>query len=154
MKQVYAVALAAAALALPALGHAQGVEAVDAADSGDTAWLLASSALVLLMTLPGLTLFYGGLVRAKGFLAVAIQIGAIAAITSLLWIVVGYTLAFGPVSSGWLGGGSAWMLGQLGNVREGTLVPESAYALFQMMFAAITPALMVGAWVDLSLIHI
>lgn len=148
MKKVFAVALAAAALALPALGHAQGVEAVDAADSGDTAWLLASSALVLLMTLPGLTLFYGGLVRAKGFLAVAIQIGAIAAITSLLWIVVGYTLAFGPVSSGWLGGGSAWMLGQLGNVREGTLVPESAYALFQMMFAAITPALMVGAWVD------
>ncbi|MBX9664312.1 ammonium transporter [Novosphingobium sp.] len=148
MKKVLAVALAVSALVLPALGHAQAAEAVDAADSGDTAWLLTSCALVLLMTLPGLTLFYGGLVRAKGFLAVAIQIGAIAAITSLLWIVVGYTLAFGPVSSGWLGGGSVWMLGQLGNVREGTLVPESAYALFQMMFAAITPALMVGAWVD------
>ena len=152
MNKVLAVAIAAAALALPVLGHAQAaiapVEAVDAADSGDTAWLLASSALVMLMTLPGLTLFYGGLVRAKGFLAVAIQIGAIAAITSLLWIVAGYTLAFGPVSSGWLGGGAAWMLGQLGNVREGTLVPESAYVLFQLMFAAITPALMVGAWVD------
>ena len=152
MKKFIAVALAAGAVALPVLGHAQTViapnEALDAADSGDTAWLLASSALVLLMTLPGLTLFYGGLVRAKGFLAVAIQIGAIAAITSLLWIMVGYTLAFGPVSNGWIGGGSAWMLAQLGNVREGTLVPESAYALFQMMFAAITPALMVGAWVD------
>ncbi|OYU35847.1 ammonium transporter [Novosphingobium sp. PASSN1] len=152
MKKFTAVALAASALALPALVHAQTgaapVEALDAADSGDTAWVLASSALVMLMTLPGLTLFYGGLVRAKGFLAVAIQIGAIAAITSLLWIVAGYTLAFGPVSSGWIGGGSAWMLAQLGNVREGTLVPESAYVLFQLMFAAITPALMVGAWVD------
>ena len=148
MKKFIAAALAVCILALPALGHAQPVEALDAADSGDTAWVLASCALVFLMTLPGLTLFYGGLVRAKGFLAVAVQIGAIAAITSLLWIVVGYTLAFGPVSNGWLGGGSAWMLTQLGNVREGTLVPESAYALFQMMFAAITPALMVGAWVD------
>ncbi|WP_298192642.1 ammonium transporter [Novosphingobium sp.] len=148
MKKIIAAALAVCVLALPALGHAQPVEALDAADSGDTAWVLASCGLVFLMTLPGLTLFYGGLVRAKGFLAVAIQIGAIAAITSLLWIVVGYTLAFGPVSNGWLGGGSAWMLTQLGNVREGTLVPESAYALFQMMFAAITPALMVGAWVD------
>ncbi len=148
MKKLIAAAFAASALALPALTHAQPVEALDAADSGDTAWLLASSALVLLMTLPGLTLFYGGLVRAKGFLAVAIQIGAIAAITSLLWIMVGYTLAFGPVSNGWIGGGSAWMLAQLGNVRDGTLVPESAFALFEMMFAVITPALMVGAWVD------
>lgn len=148
MKKFFAAALAACAIALPVLGHAQAAEAIDAADSGDTAWLLTCSALVLLMTLPGLTLFYGGLVRAKGFLAVAIQIGAIAAITSLLWVVVGYTLAFGPVSNGWLGGGSAWMLGQLGNVRENTLVPESAFVLFQMMFAAITPALMVGAWVD------
>jgi Amt family ammonium transporter len=148
MKKSIAAALAVSAVVLPVLGHAQPVDALDAADSGDTAWVLASCALVMLMTLPGLTLFYGGLVRAKGFLAVAIQIGAIASITSLLWIVVGYTLAFGPVSNGWLGGGSAWMLTELGNVREGTLIPESAFALFQMMFAAITPALMVGAWVD------
>ncbi|MEI6642235.1 MAG: ammonium transporter [Novosphingobium sp.] len=148
MKKAFAMALAASALTLPGLAHAQVTEALDVGDSGDTAWLLASSALVLLMTLPGLTLFYGGLVRAKGFLAVAVQIGAIAAMASLLWIAVGYTLAFGPVSSGWIGGGSAWMLLVLGNVREGTAVPESAFALFHMMFAAITPALMVGAWVD------
>jgi Amt family ammonium transporter len=148
MKKAFAMALAASALTLPDLAHAQVTEALDVGDSGDTAWLLASSALVLLMTLPGLTLFYGGLVRAKGFLAVAVQIGAIAAMASLLWIAVGYTLAFGPVSSGWIGGGSAWMLLVLGNVREGTAVPESAFALFHMMFAAITPALMVGAWVD------
>ncbi len=147
-RQNLALALAATALALPAVGHAQTAEAVDAADSGDTAWLLASSALVLFMALPGLALFYGGLVRAKSFLAVSVQIGAIAAVGSLLWIMAGYTLAFGPVSSGWLGGGNAWMLADLGNVRDGTLVPESAFALFHMMFALITPALMVGAWVD------
>lgn len=148
MRKCLALAFAATALALPALGHAQAAEALDAADSGDTAWILTSSALVLLMALPGLALFYGGLVRAKGFLAVAVQIGAIAAVCSLLWIMVGYTLAFGPVTSGWVGAGSAWMLGELGNVREGTAVPESAFVLFHMMFALITPALMVGAWVD------
>ncbi|MCB2088382.1 MAG: ammonium transporter [Novosphingobium sp.] len=117
-------------------------------DSGDTAWILISAALVLLMTLPGLGLFYGGLVRAKSFLSVFVQCGAIAAIASLLWIVVGYTLAFGAVSNGWLGGGNALMLSNLGNVREGTTLPESTFALFQLTFAAITPALMVGAWVD------
>lgn len=117
-------------------------------DSGDTAWILMSAALVLLMTLPGLGLFYGGLVRAKNFLSVFVQCGAIAAIASLLWIVVGYTLAFGAVSNGWLGGGNALMLSNLGNVREGTTLPESTFALFQLTFAAITPALMVGAWVD------
>ncbi|MEP6869083.1 MAG: ammonium transporter, partial [Novosphingobium sp.] len=120
----------------------------DVADSGDTAWVLVSAALVLMMTMPGLTLFYGGLVRARNFLSVLIQVGAIAAAASLLWIMIGYTLAFGPVTNGWIGAGSNFMFGALGNVREGTAVPESAYALFQLTFAAITPALMVGAWVD------
>lgn len=128
---------------------AQAQEAlVDAADSGDTAWILISSALVLMMTMPGLTLFYGGLVRSKNFLSVCLQTGAIAAVVSLLWILVGYTFAFGPVTNGWLGAGTNWMLNNLGNVRDGYNVPESAFALFQLMFAAITPALMVGAWVD------
>jgi Amt family ammonium transporter len=128
---------------------AQAQEAViDAADSGDTAWILVSSAFVLMMTMPGLTLFYGGLVRSKNFLSVCLQTGAIAAVVSLLWIVVGYTLAFGPVTNGWLGAGSNWMLNNIGNVRDGYNVPESAFALFQLTFAAITPALMVGAWVD------
>lgn len=117
-------------------------------DSGDTAWILASSALVLLMTLPGLALFYGGLVRAKNFLSVAVQCGAVAAVASLLWIAVGYTLVFGSGGNGWLGGGSAWMLNNLGAVREGTTIPESTFAMFQLTFAAITPALMIGAWVD------
>lgn len=120
----------------------------DVANSGDTAWILTSSALVLLMTLPGLALFYGGLVRAKNFLSVLIQCMAVVGICSVLWIVVGYTLAFGGVTNGFLGIGMNWMLNNLGNVREGTAVPESAFVMFQMTFAVITPALMIGAWVE------
>ena len=127
---------------------AQAPGTLDVADSGDTAWVLVSAAFVLLMAAPGLTLFYGGLVRAKSFLSVLVQCGAIVAVSSLLWVVCGYTLAFGPVSNGWLGGGSALMLRDLGNVRDGLAIPESAFALFQLTFAAITPALMAGAWVD------
>jgi ammonium transporter, Amt family len=139
--------LALPTVALPTLALAQDGTA-DVADTGDTAWILISSALVLMMTMPGLTLFYGGLVRAKNFLAVLVQCGAIAAVASLLWILCGYTLAFGGVTNGWLGAGNALMLSDLGNVREGLLVPESAFVLFQMTFAAITPALIAGAWVD------
>jgi len=142
-----AALLAAAALALPGIAQAQEA-LVDAADSGDTAWILTSSALVLMMTMPGLILFYGGLLRQKNVLSVMVQCGAIAAMGSLLWIICGYTMAFGTVTNGWLGGGNAWMLINLGNVREGYAVPENAFALFQMTFAAITPALMAGAWVD------
>jgi Amt family ammonium transporter len=149
MRKASAGLLAALATALPALAHAQGAPGtIDVADSGDTAWILTSSALVLLMTLPGLSLFYGGLVRAKNFLSVMLQCGAVAAAASLLWIVVGYTLAFGETGAGWLGAGNAWMLINLGNVRSGYAISESTFALFQMCFAAITPALMVGAWVD------
>jgi Amt family ammonium transporter len=149
MHKILATAFAAGAFLLPALAHAQGTVSIeDVADTGDTAWILVSSAFVLMMAMPGLTLFYGGLVRAKGFLAVLVQVGAIAAIASVLWVAVGYTLAFGDVSGGWLGSGNAWMLLNLGNVRANTTIPESAYALFQMCFALITPALMVGAWID------
>ncbi|MEQ1540623.1 MAG: ammonium transporter [Novosphingobium sp.] len=147
MRKLAALAMAAAAALLPAAALAQQA-ADDVADTGDTAWILISAALVLLMTMPGLTLFYGGLVRAKNFLAVLVQVGAIAAVASLLWVVCGYTLAFGDVTNGWIGAGNAWMLIDLGNVRADTAVPESAFALFQMTFAAITPALMAGAWVD------
>jgi len=142
--------LTAPALALallPVVALAQDGQ-VDVADSGDTAWILVSSALVLMMCTPGLSLFYGGLVRSKNFLSVMVQCGAVAAVASLLWIVTGYTLAFGEVGNGWLGGGNAWMMIDLGNVRDGYAIPESTFALFQMCFAAITPALMVGAWVD------
>jgi Amt family ammonium transporter len=149
MKGIRAVAATAAAMAIaaPAVAWAQD-GAVDLVDTGDTSWILISAALVLMMTMPGLSLFYGGLVRAKNFLSVMLQCGAIAAIASVLWIVAGYTLAFGQVTGGVLGGGNALMLADIGNVREGLTIPESSFALFQMTFAAITPALMVGAWVD------
>ncbi len=146
--RTWIAALAASVIAAaPSAAFAQ--ELVPAtADSGDTAWILISSALVLLMTMPGLTLFYGGLVRAKNVLSICLQCGAIAAVVSLLWVLVGYTMAFGDVTNGWLGAGNAWMLITLGDVRGDYAVPESVYALFQLTFAAITPALMVGAWVD------
>ncbi len=141
-------ATCAALTALPVVAHAQEtVEVIE--NSGSTAWILVSAALVLLMTLPGLGLFYGGLVRAKNFLSVFLQVGAIAAVASTLWIVVGYTLAFGDSSmGGFLGGGQHWMLYNLAPVYDGLEIPESTFVLFQMTFAAITPALMVGAWVE------
>jgi Amt family ammonium transporter len=141
-------AAALALLALPAVAHAQ--EAPASVDSGDTAWIIAASALVLLMTLPGLGLFYGGLVRAKNILSVLVQVAAVASLASLVWIVVGYTLTFGDAANGLIGNGRAFMLvpSNLYDLRANTTLPESAFALFQMTFAAITPALMVGAWAD------
>lgn len=141
-----AVTLAALMIATPALAQTTVAETVD---TGDTAWILTSSALVLMMTLPGLALFYGGLVRAKNFLSVLIQVGAIAAIASTLWIIAGYTLAFGDVTNGWLGAGNAWMLIGTEQLLRGDLtISERTFALFQLTFAAITPALMAGAWVE------
>ncbi|SFG24971.1 ammonium transporter [Novosphingobium sp. CF614] len=121
---------------------------VDVANSGDTAWLLAASALVTLVALPGLSLFQGGMVRARNFLSVLVQCGAIVAAASIAWVIVGYTVSFGDVGNGWLGSGNAWMLITLGNVREGTAIPESAFVLFQMAFAVAAPALMAGAWAE------
>ncbi len=146
MTRFVSALLLAALLATPA--SAQDLGEIVANDTGDTAWILTASALVLLMTLPGLALFYGGLVRSKNFLSVALQTGAVASIVSVLWIVVGYTFAFGDVSNGWVGNGRAWMLIELTNVRLGTTIPESTFVLFQMTFAIIAPALMIGAWVD------
>lgn len=120
---------------------------LDVADGGDTGWLLAASVLALL-TLPGTALFLAGRVRSKNAISVMLQCAAILAAVSTLWVIVGYTLAFGNVGGGWLGQGNAWMLIALGNVRDGTGVPESAYALFQMAFAALAPMLMVGAWAE------
>ncbi|HNW18862.1 MAG TPA: ammonium transporter [Sphingorhabdus lacus] len=118
-------------------------------DSGDSAWILTSSALVLLMTLPGLALFYGGLVRAKNFLSVLVQCGAIAAMASVIWIAVGYSLAFSVNGNSYIGSPENFMFnGLLDSVREDQTIGELAFALFQMTFAIITPALIVGAWVE------
>ncbi len=140
------LALAAFAAA-PAF--AQDIVAVPEANSGDSAWILTSSALVLMMTLPGLALFYGGLVRAKNFLSVLVQCGAIAAIASVIWIVAGYSLAFSVNGNGYIGAADNFMLGGLlDSIREGQSIGELSFALFQMTFAVITPALIVGAWVE------
>lgn len=141
-----------AALALSASGPALAQETLEAGtlNSGDTAWILVSSALVMLMCMPGLTLFYGGLMRAKNFLSVMVQVGAIAALASVLWVICGYTIAFGDdANGGWLGAGNFWMLIGSENLLRGELaITERTFALFQMTFAAITPALMAGAWID------
>lgn len=147
----FALAITLGAAILPQAALAQPVIpaiAADVADSGDTAWILTSSALVLMMAIPGLALFYGGLVRVKNAMSVYLQVAGIVAICSLLWVVVGYTLAFGNVGSGWVGDGSRWMMIRLDAWRAGTALPESAFALFQMTFFALTPALMAGAWVE------
>ncbi len=141
---------------VPAAAYAQAqqrVEVVQNVDSGHTAWVLTASALVLMMTLPGLALFYGGLVRTKNFLSVLVQCGAIAAIVSVLWIVVGYSISFSDSNSRFIGGLSNFMfsnffIGDAVILREGQEIGEPVFALFQMTFAIITPALIVGAWVE------
>jgi Amt family ammonium transporter len=141
-----AAALGLLAIAAPAL--AQEVVAEAAPDSGDTAWVLTASALVLMMTLPGLALFYGGLVRAKNFLSVLIQCGAIAAVTSILWIAVGYSLAFSSSDGAYIGNSQNFFFTNMFAMRDGQSIGELVFGLFQMTFAIITPALIVGAWVE------
>jgi Amt family ammonium transporter len=113
--------------------------------AGSTAWVLTASALVLFMTLPGLALFYGGLVRARNVLSVLMHCFTICCVISLLWALVGYSFAFSP-GTPWLGGLDNALLSGLAAVRDGTEVPEGVFALFQMTFAIITPALIVGAF--------
>jgi len=147
-KILSALSIAGAFLAAPAFAQ-DVVVALPEADSGDSAWILTSSALVLLMTLPGLALFYGGLVRAKNFLSVLVQCGAIAALASVIWIAVGYSLAFSVNGNSYIGSPENFMFnGLLDSVREDQTIGELAFALFQMTFAIITPALIVGAWVE------
>ena len=116
-------------------------------DTGNTAWILTSTALVLFMTLPGLALFYGGLVKSKNILSVLMQCIAIACLASIIWLAVGYSLAFSEGSQ--LVGGLQKSF--LSGVERGSLsgdIPESLFFMFQMTFAIITPALMVGAFVE------
>ncbi len=148
MRQYLKLAAAFGALSLAAPAIAQDVVTEAVADSGDTAWVLTASALVLMMTLPGLALFYGGLVRAKNFLSVLIQCGAIAAVTSILWITVGYSLAFSTSDGAYIGNAQNFMFTNMFAMRDGQSIGELVFGLFQMTFAIITPALIVGAWVE------
>ncbi|MCU0826311.1 MAG: ammonium transporter [Tabrizicola sp.] len=116
-------------------------------DSGDSAWLMASTALVLFMTLPGLALFYGGLVRASNVLSIFLQCFAITFVVSLLWFALGYSIAFGDGSAVWGGLGNAFLAGVGQDTLRGT-IPENLFFLFQMTFAIITPALIIGAFAE------
>jgi Amt family ammonium transporter len=129
---------------------ASPVFANDGISGADTAWIMTATALVLFMTLPGLSLFYGGLVRSKNVLSVLMQCFAIACLMSILWMVVGYSLAFGDGGSmnAFIGGFDNVLLAGIGEGTASGTIPESVFALFQMTFAVITPALIVGGFAE------
>ena len=150
-------------LGLAGLGTTLTSVAVLAADApaapvpnkGDTAWMLISTVLVLLMTIPGLALFYGGLVRTKNMLSVLSQVFAIVALVAILWVVFGYSLAFTPSAIGdYVGGLDKLFLKGVtvdsvaATFSNGVVIPELVYVVFQMTFACITPALIVGAFAE------
>ena len=139
-------------LALPNIALADAHEP----NSGDTAWMLTSTALVLFMTIPGLALFYGGLVRTKNVLSVLMQCFALTAIMTLVWVIIGYSLAFNtdgmeggvPNINSFVGGlGTMFLSGVTASSLSGT-IPETVFITFQMTFAIITPALIVGAFAE------
>lgn len=116
-------------------------------NGADTAWIIVATALVLFMTLPGLALFYGGLVRARNVLSVFMQCFSIACVMSILWLVAGYSIAFGDANAYWGGLDKAFLNGITADTLSGT-IPEVLFFMFQMTFAIITPALIVGAYVE------
>jgi Amt family ammonium transporter len=137
-------------LVLPGLGWAQEAPA-PAVDTGDTAWVLMSAALVMLMTAPGLALFYGGLVRTKNVLGTIMQSVMILCTVTLLWILFGYSLTFGPDVGGFIGGLDWVGLRNVGldpHPTYGPTIPHQVFMMFQLMFAAITPALITGAFAE------
>ena len=131
------------ATALPTIAAAQ-----EGLDSGDTAWMLTSTALVLFMTIPGLSLFYAGMVRAKNALSVMMQCFAITCLVTILWVLYIYSVAFGDDVNGIVGNmGKAFMSGVGSDSVSGT-IPETVFSMFQLTFAIITPALIVGAFAE------
>ena len=141
MKRILSAHGALAAALCPMLAAAQEI------DSGSTAWLLTSTALVLLMTLPGLALFYGGLVRTRNVLSVLMQCFALCCVVSLIWVAFGYSLAFAE-GNGFIGGLSKlWMRGVEIDSVSG-VIPETVFAMFQLTFAIITPALIIGGFAE------
>ncbi len=138
-------------LLLMGASHVYAGEEVAAIDTGDTAWMLTSSLLVLMMCLPGLALFYGGLVRAKNVLSIFVQCFAMAGIMSLLWVAFGYALAAGGGGCDYFGWDSSFLF--LNHIQEGTVmdggtIPESVWVMFQMTFVIISPAIIVGAFAE------
>jgi len=121
-------------------------------DAANTAWMLTSSLLVLFMTLPGLALFYAGLVRSRNVLSVLMQCFSITCVVTLAWVVCVYSIAFGDggASNAWYGGFAKSFLSgvDLTAIRPGTTTPETVFAMFQLTFAIITPALVLGAYAE------
>jgi ammonium transporter, Amt family len=150
------IAIVPSVVAAPVVLKRPGLVAQDSISAADTAWMMTSTALVLLMTLPGIALFYGGMVRKKSVLNAMACMVAIASLVSLLWFTVSYSIAFTP-NNAWIGGGDRLWFQGLDYIKEaGKLavshiapnVPESVYAMYQLTFAIITPALIVGAFVE------
>ncbi|MBL8908140.1 MAG: ammonium transporter, partial [Rhizobiales bacterium] len=143
--RVFGAALLAGASATPALA-----QATPALDSGDTAWMLVSTAIVLMMSIPGLALFYGGLVRKKNVLATMMQTFAAVSLITILWFVAGYSIAFtdGGSLQSFLGGLSKGFLAGVGKDSLTGTIPEFVFVTFQLTFAAITPALICGAFAE------
>jgi Amt family ammonium transporter len=153
-----ATAAPAEAAAAPAAATEPYIVGADKISGGDTAWMLTSTALVLMMCIPGLALFYGGMVRKKNVLATLMQAFACTCVITLVWWAIGYSLAFTP-GNGFIGGtsralfnGIAFISNAAGNKLSvshlAPTIPESVYAMFQMTFAIITPALIAGAFAD------
>ncbi|MGB8842259.1 MAG: ammonium transporter [Aliidongia sp.] len=146
-----AAAVSACASFLAVTGSALADDPAPKIDSGDTAWMLISTALVLMMTIPGLALFYGGMVRKKNVLATVMQSFAITCLVTILWMIVGYSWAFTAGSTAFLGGFDRVMLKGMDLAAISPLaptIPESVYMCFQMTFAIISPALIAGAFAD------
>lgn len=145
--------LPASILMLAGLLPAGAAEAATTVDKGDTAWMLIATILVILMTIPGLALFYGGLVRAKNVLSVLTQVFICFSLIGILWVVYGYSIAF-TGSNAFFGGLSKFFLAGVdistlaATFSKGVYVPELSYVMFQLTFAAITPALIVGAFAE------
>ncbi|MDE0660546.1 MAG: ammonium transporter [Gammaproteobacteria bacterium] len=119
----------------------------DTLDSGDSAWILTSTALVLFMTIPGLSLFYGGLVRSNSVLSVLMQCFTITCLVTILWVIIGYSLAFGG-GGNLVGGVGKFLFNGVGEDSMSGTIPESSFAAFQLTFAIITPALIVGGFAE------
>ena len=150
------ISLLGAAFLMPALAFAEetAVEAAAAAEevaptlsAGDTAWMLVATVLVLFMTIPGLSMFYAGMVRSKNALSTFVQIFAIAALATVVWVVIGYSIAFGGEGAYWGGLDKMFLKGITVDSLSGT-IPETVFMVFQMTFAIITPALIAGAFVE------
>jgi Amt family ammonium transporter len=159
--RIFAAAVLLAAFALPAFAQDAAAPATEAAESaaaavpnpGNTAWMMTASILVLMMIVPGLALFYGGLVRAKNMLSVLMQCMMITAIVMIVWVAYGYTMAFGDGGNAFISGfGKVFLAGVTPDSTAATfsdeVIPEYVFIAFQMTFACITPALIVGAFAE------